>query len=247
MKTEQIVMCVVALALGMLVANMLTNVCGCKTGVEGMEFNGEPVPQFDDAERTELGLSTSAANALSSPATSCYVSDTETEKNLCVILNPKTGWSDTDINNRCGRPGALRRGINVLKDYKGLLFDPEDGPCSPPAPAPGPAQAEAAPTPETTGTPTGTPTPAPTGTPIPTPAPCPQNVTSDCTSLQLINYKSFDNPDTACKQYYQTNGNQSNICVGAGGGTIVWPPGRAPYAECTVSDSLVCDPEDPDT
>ena len=34
MKTEQILMCVVALILGMLLANMLKNVCGCKV-VEG--------------------------------------------------------------------------------------------------------------------------------------------------------------------------------------------------------------------
>ena len=34
MKTETIVMCVVALILGMLMANMLKSVCGCKT-VEG--------------------------------------------------------------------------------------------------------------------------------------------------------------------------------------------------------------------
>ena len=36
MKTDQIVMCVVALLLGMLLANMLKNVCGCKV-VEGHE------------------------------------------------------------------------------------------------------------------------------------------------------------------------------------------------------------------
>jgi hypothetical protein len=35
MKTETIVMCVVALLLGMLLANMLKSVCGCKTVVEG--------------------------------------------------------------------------------------------------------------------------------------------------------------------------------------------------------------------
>ena len=34
MNSETIVMCVVALVLGMLMANMLKNVCGCKT-VEG--------------------------------------------------------------------------------------------------------------------------------------------------------------------------------------------------------------------
>ena len=37
MKTETIVMCVVALLLGMLLANMLKNVCGCKT-VEGQSI-----------------------------------------------------------------------------------------------------------------------------------------------------------------------------------------------------------------
>ena len=36
MKTEQILMCVVALILGMLLANMLKSVCGCKV-VEGQE------------------------------------------------------------------------------------------------------------------------------------------------------------------------------------------------------------------
>jgi len=38
MNTEKIIMCVVALLIGMLVANMLTNVCGCKTGVEGFNY-----------------------------------------------------------------------------------------------------------------------------------------------------------------------------------------------------------------
>jgi hypothetical protein len=38
MKTETIVYCVVALILGMLMANMLKNVCGCKSNVvEGTE------------------------------------------------------------------------------------------------------------------------------------------------------------------------------------------------------------------
>jgi hypothetical protein len=35
MKTETIVMCIVALILGMLMANMLKDVCGCKNLVEG--------------------------------------------------------------------------------------------------------------------------------------------------------------------------------------------------------------------
>jgi hypothetical protein len=38
MKTETIVYCVVALLLGMLLANMLKNVCGCKNVVEGMDL-----------------------------------------------------------------------------------------------------------------------------------------------------------------------------------------------------------------
>ena len=36
MNTETVVMCIVALVLGMLMANMLKNVCGCKT-VEGLD------------------------------------------------------------------------------------------------------------------------------------------------------------------------------------------------------------------
>lgn len=35
MKTEQILMCIVALIIGMLLANMLKNICGCKKVVEG--------------------------------------------------------------------------------------------------------------------------------------------------------------------------------------------------------------------
>lgn len=54
MKTEQIVMCIVALALGMLVANMLTNVCGCKTGVEGFTFRGDLPAGLSPGARTAL-------------------------------------------------------------------------------------------------------------------------------------------------------------------------------------------------
>ena len=36
MGTDQIMYCIVALILGMLLANMLKNVCGCKSVVEGM-------------------------------------------------------------------------------------------------------------------------------------------------------------------------------------------------------------------
>jgi len=42
MKTDQIICCVVALLLGMLLSNMLKNVCGCKV-VEGLRDPGPPV------------------------------------------------------------------------------------------------------------------------------------------------------------------------------------------------------------
>ena len=39
MGTDQIMYCIIALILGMLMANMLKNVCGCKTDVEGMSLD----------------------------------------------------------------------------------------------------------------------------------------------------------------------------------------------------------------
>jgi len=42
MKTETIVMCVVALLIGMLLANMLKNVCGCKL-TEGQQYGITPM------------------------------------------------------------------------------------------------------------------------------------------------------------------------------------------------------------
>ena len=44
MKTETIVYCVVALLLGMLLANMLNNVCGCKNIVEGKNSQSAALP-----------------------------------------------------------------------------------------------------------------------------------------------------------------------------------------------------------
>ena len=56
MNTEKIIMCVVALLIGMLVANMLTNVCGCKTGVEGFSYSDDdkliPMPDGDAGKGT---------------------------------------------------------------------------------------------------------------------------------------------------------------------------------------------------
>ncbi len=40
MNSQTVVMCVVALLLGMLLANMLKSVCGCKNIVEGQRHKG---------------------------------------------------------------------------------------------------------------------------------------------------------------------------------------------------------------
>ena len=40
MGTDQIMYCIVALILGMLLANMLKNVCGCKDILEGASCSG---------------------------------------------------------------------------------------------------------------------------------------------------------------------------------------------------------------
>ena len=53
MNTENIVMCVVALLLGMLLANMLKNVCGCKNIVEGQELTGEALLEAQVAAAVE--------------------------------------------------------------------------------------------------------------------------------------------------------------------------------------------------
>ena len=48
MEIKTIVMCVVALILGMLLANMLKSVCGCKNIIEGQRWHhgqhGQPRP-----------------------------------------------------------------------------------------------------------------------------------------------------------------------------------------------------------
>jgi len=61
MKTETIVMCVVALILGMLMANMLKSVCGCKsTVVEGQHGHtrAHMVPRSNPSETASSGQAT---------------------------------------------------------------------------------------------------------------------------------------------------------------------------------------------
>ena len=53
MNSETIVMCVVALILGMLLANMLKSVCGCKT-VEGQGGRGNPVLAATDGSEWKI-------------------------------------------------------------------------------------------------------------------------------------------------------------------------------------------------
>jgi len=67
MNTQTIFMCVVALLIGMLVANMLQNVCGCKK-VEGFR-GGIPrsVPPSDDIEKINQFIVPNQENERGSP------------------------------------------------------------------------------------------------------------------------------------------------------------------------------------
>jgi len=51
MDSQTVVMCVVALILGMLLANMLKNVCGCKNVIEGAWDT--PWEYYDDQSRED--------------------------------------------------------------------------------------------------------------------------------------------------------------------------------------------------
>ena len=61
MNTEQILMCVVALILGMLLANMLKSVCGCKNLIEGQscmtdtDCDARPCPPGSNYRKCLLG------------------------------------------------------------------------------------------------------------------------------------------------------------------------------------------------
>ena len=61
MKTETIVMCVVALILGMLLAHMLKGVCGCKNVVEGTGDAGDEAPSSPPPSPPPCQLSASCA------------------------------------------------------------------------------------------------------------------------------------------------------------------------------------------
>jgi hypothetical protein len=70
MGTDQIVMCVVALILGMLLANMLKNVCGCKV-VEGFGAKGAAC----DTQSLSIDCGFGLACKSGSPTPTCQKSD----------------------------------------------------------------------------------------------------------------------------------------------------------------------------
>ena len=61
MGTEQIMYCIVALLLGMLLANMLKNVCGCNV-VEGFGMYADPSETWGEA----IGLDPTDCDGISS-------------------------------------------------------------------------------------------------------------------------------------------------------------------------------------
>ena len=57
MKTDQIMYCIVALVLGMLMANMLKNICGCKNVVEGQnDDNSSKVEHISAFQQRNLDM-----------------------------------------------------------------------------------------------------------------------------------------------------------------------------------------------
>jgi len=92
MKTEQIVMCVVALALGMLVANMLTNVCGCKTNVEGLRFLGDPLQNTPGSGVLQRQIDVVNSSACGGDASI----------DGCPLSGPLTDQIRNSIGNMCG-------------------------------------------------------------------------------------------------------------------------------------------------
>ena len=72
MNTEQILMCVVALILGMLLANMLKSVCGCKNLIEGQGACSNDNLQYDDhGQAVQCGVCVAAE--LSPECQQCYL------------------------------------------------------------------------------------------------------------------------------------------------------------------------------
>ena len=99
MNSQTIVMCVVALILGMLLANMLKNVCGCKTVIEGTA--NPPAPESD----TIVGV----GSCCSVFGEGCHFENTICDKRLAEEATPYRG----DILKACGWSDATACDIGV--------------------------------------------------------------------------------------------------------------------------------------
>jgi len=120
MNNEQILMCVVALILGMLLANMLKSVCGCKV-VEGQTFGckcipkmygGQTVQQFRDQIGEDEYNSLVASCSLKLNATdnygNSYIQDDYTSKDYCEDRTKPPIGTDCKYVTPLGHPKALQ-------------------------------------------------------------------------------------------------------------------------------------------
>jgi hypothetical protein len=169
-------MCVVALLLGMLLANMLTNVCGCKTGVEGYD-----VSQFDPESVEGPGSSndTMYGNLQNAFAQRRALGKCQGSRggNICDADNWSGGILDTSDCDDPTRGSRWSNDPSIFSDRDGNSLAVACGRApSPPPPAPGPAGPDAAEPAADAAEPAAdaaepaaeaasTPTPAPTETP----------------------------------------------------------------------------------
>ena len=93
MKTETIVMCVVALLFGMLLANMLKNVCGCKL-TEG-NVNTYTCQSFMCSNPNRLYDTPAAATG------TCTIKNGHTEGQCSESYLPQPGPDGAGVGCRC--------------------------------------------------------------------------------------------------------------------------------------------------
>jgi len=83
MKTDQIIMCVVLLLLGMLLFNMLQNVCGCKNVVEGQVVPVVPTPTGNRACWDDYYTYDTCCGPTATASDQCWDGELYTHKNCC--------------------------------------------------------------------------------------------------------------------------------------------------------------------
>ena len=134
MKTDQIMYCIVALILGMLLANMLKNVCGCKNVVEGTE-DSDKCGNYATRENKDTCWGAMQANNTTCWDESCY--------NFC-----KGGKTDMELCNTCkDRLNDMHVSIgsgavNCMAGYDDGRQHPclpKNNECKPPPPPPPPS------------------------------------------------------------------------------------------------------------